>query len=155
MSYNDENMLMIDLEEVDEQVWDDAMMSAFQETMSEDADNIEDVEDASYIEDYESMMGAMQEPEIDVSGNASSRQEKLIRDINWVLNGCSHKLDHVVFIKCIDGGEMQCEKVLYRDGKLWAQEYDFDHDWWEQQNLVGVCEDSLEELYKILIEEIF
>lgn len=141
MKCNDDNMLMIDLEEVDEQAWDEAI------------DALKDDED--YIQGYESMLEAMQEPEIDVSGNASSRQEKLIRDINFVLNGSSHKLEHVVSIKCIDGGEMQCEKVLYRDGKLWAEEYDFDHDWWEHQNLVGVCEDSLDELCEILIEEIF
>lgn len=141
MKYNDDNMLMIDFDEVSEQDWDDAVDAL--------------MDDDEYLDSYQKTLDAMHEPEIDVSGNASSRQEKLIRDINFVLNGSSHKLDCPVFIKCIDGGEMQCEKVLYRDGKLWAEEYDFDHDFWEQQNLVGVCEDSLEKLYEILIDEIF
>ena len=68
MQYNDDNMLMIDLEEVDEQAWDEAVDAV--------------LEDASYIEDYEAMVDAMREPDIDTSGSISERQEELINGIN-------------------------------------------------------------------------
>lgn len=135
-----DNMLMPDFDEVDEQAWDEAVDAV--------------LEDASYIEDYEAMVDAMREPDIDTSGSISERQEELINGINFMLNGCNHKFEHVLFVKPIEGEEMQCERVLYRENRLWVEQYLYDEDCWEQQDLTGVTEDSLDDIYKMLIDEL-
>ena len=128
--YNDENMLMTDLELVDEQEWEDAMRDA-----------------------YETMV-AMDAPEIVISDNASEEQVRLVNDINFLLNGCEHTLEKPLKLASkVD--TIMCEKVVYQHRELYVERYDMAGDYWERMLLEAVLYDDLDRLYKQLIDEIF
>lgn len=125
--YNDENMLMTDLELVDEQEWEDAMRDAYE---------------------------AMCEPEIVISDNASEEQVRLVNDINWLLNGCEHTLEKPLKLASkVD--TIMCEKVVYQNRELYAERYDMAGDYWERLLLETVISNDLEMLYGQLINEKF
>lgn len=125
--YNDENMLMTDLELVDEQDYEEAMQAAYD---------------------------AMCEPEIIISDNASPEQERLVNDINWLLNGCEHTLEKPLKLASkVD--TIMCEKVVYQNKELYAERYDMAGDYWERMLLETVISDDLEMLYGQLINEKF
>lgn len=125
--YNDENMLMTDLELVDEQEWEDAMRDAYE---------------------------AMCEPDIVISDNASQEQERLVKDINWVLNGCEHKLESPIMLAS-NVDTILCEKLVYQKKQLYAERYDMAGDYWERLLLKTVVSADLDKLYTQLINEIF
>ena len=125
--YNDENMLMTDLELVDEQDYEEAMQAAYD---------------------------AMCEPEIVISDNASPEQVRLVNNINWLLNGCEHTLEKPLKLASrVD--TIMCEKVVYQNKELYAERYDMAGDYWERLLLETVISDDLEMLYGQLINEKF
>ena len=153
MQYNDDNMLMIDLEEVDEQVWDDAMKSAF-EDMAEDDDNACYVEDASYIEDYEAMVEAMEGPTVEYEEGTPYEVAEKIETINAVLNGYSIS-DLKVYIKVrnrLNGIELDIDEVCYVKNVLWATHWVEHEDAWEAMRLDVMDVDSLDRILDRVIE---
>ena len=126
--YNDENMLMTDLELVDEEAYEDAMQAAYE---------------------------AMQEPEIVIADGATDAQREMIENINFVLNGNSHKLQEPIELDDDENGKFMCEEVVYREKQLYAQNYDVEQDCWNDLRLDGVLAESLEKLWGRLINEIF
>lgn len=128
--YNDDNMLMTDLELVDEQDYEDAMRDA-----------------------YEAMC-AMEGPEIAISDNASEDQARLVNNINFVLNGCTHTLLEPIVLKS-EVDSIACETVIYRDKRIYAERYDKAGDYWEQLLLDTIVPEDLDKLYGQLINEIF
>lgn len=126
--YNDENMLMTDLELVDEQEWEDAMRDAYE------------------------AMAKMEAPEIVISDNASEEQVRLVNDINWLLNGCDHTLEKPLKLAS-KVGTIMCEKVVYQNRNLYAERYDMAGDYCERMLLETVISDDLDMLYGQLINE--
>lgn len=98
---------------------------------------------------------AMREPEIKISESASDEQARLITDINWLLNGRNYTLETPIELVMADGKEFVCEKLLYREDRLWAERYSRSGDYWEQVTLDGANEFALDKLYSQLIDEIF
>jgi hypothetical protein len=128
--YNDENMLMTDLELVDEQEWEDAMRDAYE------------------------AMAAMDAPEIVISDNASEEQVRLVNDINWLLNGCNHKLETPITLRSrVCSGVY--ESVIYDKKQLYVERYDKAGDYKVQLLLETVISDDLDRLYGQLINEMF
>lgn len=127
MQNNGENILMADLEQVD----------------------VQDYEKAYY-----NMIEAMSEPDIIISSNACEEQARLVNNINWALNGCEHKLEKPIILRS-NVDFIECESIIYRERKLYADRYDMTGDYWERLLLETITPDDLEKLYKQIIDEIF
>ena len=126
--YNDDNMLMTDLDLVDEQDYEEAMRAAYE---------------------------AMCEPDVDIPEGVSDEQREAIEDINWVVNRCSRTLEKPMELIDDEGGTFVCEEIVYRERQLYAQNYDEAQDCWNELRLDGVSAESLKKLYLRLIDEIF
>lgn len=127
MQNNGENILMADLEQVD----------------------VQDYEKAYY-----DMIEAMSEPDIIISSNACEEQARLVNNINWVLNGCEHKFEKPIILRS-NVDFIECESIIYRERKLYADRYDMTGDYWERLLLETIIPDDLEKLYKQIIDETF
>ena len=103
---------------------------------------------------YYAMLEAMHEPDIIISSNASEEQARLVNDINWVLNGCEHKLEKPIILRS-NVDFIECERIIYRERKLYADRYDMKGDYWERILLDTIVVEDLYKLYKQLIDEIF
>lgn len=126
--YNDDNMLMTDLDLVDEQDYEDAMREAYE---------------------------AMCEPDVDIPEDVSDEQREMIENINWVVNGCNRTLEKPLELIDDEDGTFVCEEIVYRERQLYAQNYDEAQDCWNELRLDGVSAESLKKLYLRLIDEIF
>lgn len=142
MKYNDDNMLMVDLDEVDEQAWDEAV-----EALRDDED---------YISEYEQMIEAMECPDIRFYEDTPEDVRLVIESINCILNRNDHKLSEPILMDVKRYGKAdRVEGVVYRDGKLWTQEYLKDVDCWEQRCLEAYEKSALDRLLNVIINDLF
>lgn len=141
-----DNMLMPDLDEVGKEAWDEAM------------DALKDDED--YLESYEQMIEAMECPDIRFDEDTPEDIRLVIESINCVLNRNSHKLSEPIIMEVSrkvykNGKSDRVEEVVYRDGKLWTQEYLAEYDCWEQRCLEAYEKSALDKLLNAIINDLF
>ena len=135
-----DNMLMPDFDEVDEQAWDEAVDAV--------------LEDASYIEDYEAMVKAMEGPTVEYEEGTPYEVAEKIETINAVLNGYSIS-DLKVYIKVrnrLNGIELDIDEVCYVKNVLWATHWVEHEDAWEAMRLDVMDVDSLDRILDRVIE---
>ncbi len=141
-----DNMLMPDFDEISEEAWDDAMDAL--------------MEDEDYIKEYEQMVEAMEYPDITFYDDTPEDIRLVIGSINCCLNRNSHKLSEPIHMEVShkvfkNGKTNRVEEVVYRDGKLWTQEYLPKFDCWEQRCLEAYEKSALDKLLSAIIDDLF
>lgn len=146
MKYNDDNMLMIDLEEVDEQAWDEAVDAL--------------MEDEDYLEEYQQMVECYEAPVIRFETGTPDDVCWMIDSINFSLNRCNHKLSEPIMMKvshrvCLAERSDKVEEVVYHEHKLWAQEHLTDLDCPRRRCLEAYDADELGRLMKVIVDDLY
>lgn len=114
----------------------------------------------NYIAEYKQVIEAMECPDIRFYEDTPDDIRLVIESINCMLNRNSHKLSEPIVMEVSrkvykNGKSDRVEEVVYRDGKLWTQEYLTEYDCWEQRCLEAYEKSALDKLLNAIINDLF